>query len=352
MNKPTWTVFFVVAFMAWGTYFILSQIQHAELPIHTPKYSLGLSRNYSERIEPPESSRRLHFFDDNKKLLSVRYDGWVEEWNLEENVSAPVAQTQDMFAFLPSSPGIVIREALQGVVKIPLESPTEKDFVTEGKYVHSAADSIGQFLALSKGSNQVEVWNLHEQKSVTTWMTKKPVRNGLDISEDGRLIATAEGTYDDSTNRHHTIIEVWGVVSEEPQLLWENQDSEIIRGVWHVLFSPDNSQLAMDTQIRGKSGFQIVNSQTGTLIVDQQGHDSYWMRSLAFSQDSHFLASGDEFGNITIWTTSDGTKVWHTQTGQVIESLSFSTNSHLLAAGLRDTTISIWDISSLKSTSN
>lgn len=352
MNKPSWTVFFVVACIAWGTYLILSLLQQSAPPLPSPKYTLGAPKNYSDHIEPPEASRRLNFFNNDKQLLSFRNDGWVEEWRVEENESVSVAQTQEMFAFLPSNPAIVIRETSQDIAKIYLGSSTKKDVITEGMYIHSTADTHGNFLALSKGDNHVEVWDLRQQKRTAIWKTKNPVRNGVDISGDGRLVAAAEGTYDDSNNLHHTIIEVWDLGTDEPRLLWEKQGSEMIRGMWNVLFSPDSSQLAMDTQMKGKSGFQIIDAITGKLIVNQQGNDSYWMRSLAFSPDGQFLATGDEFGNITAWNTSDGTKVWRTQTGQVVESLSFSRNSSLLAAGLRDTTIYIWDVSSLRSASN
>lgn len=338
--------------MAWGTYFLLSLLQQSAPPPPSPKYTLGVPKNYSDGIEPPEVPRRLNFFNNDKQLLSFRNDGWVDEWRVEENESVSIAQTQEMFTFLPSNPAIVIRETSQDVTKIYLEAPTKKYLVTEGLYIHSAADNLENLLALSKGDNMVEVWDLRQPKRTAIWKTKNPVRNGIDISGDGRLVAAAEETYDDSNNLHHTIIEVWDLGTNEPRLLWGKQGSEMIRGVWNVLFSPDNSQLVMDTQMKGKSGFQIVDAITGTLIVNQQGNDSYWMRSLAFSPDGQFLASGDEFGNITAWNTSDGTKVWHIQTRQVVESLAFSRNSNLLAAGLRDTTIYIWDVSSLRSASN
>ena len=348
MNKPSWSVFLFVVFVAWLVYFILPYLPDSTTSTHAPVISLGFSQQYSDQVEPPEASRRLTFYHEDESLLSFRNDGWVDEWTLAGNVSSHVVQTQDVFAFLQSGPSVIIREKSNRLLVMDLSSKT-KHFITEGEYVYSAIDDRGKFIVLAKGDRTLEVWNLQKKERVAVWETTQPIRNGLALSSNGHLVAVAEGTYDGTVNGHQTIIEVWGLHGSEPTLLWHKKESGIAYGVWNLIFSPDGSRLAFDTQKDGKSGFLLVEAETGAVMFDQHGSESYWIRALAFSPKGKFLASGDELGNVRVWDISNGKRIWNTQVGQVVESLSFSSETHRLAAGLRDSTIPIWDISSVYS---
>ena len=84
----------------------------------------------------------------------------------------------------------------------------------------------GTLAVLSKGNNEVEVWQLAKQSPKTmkgkgsvqklkTLQTSFPVRNGLTLSDDGRFIAAAEGTYREGEG-HRTVIEIWNATDGHP----------------------------------------------------------------------------------------------------------------------------------------
>ena len=86
-----------------------------------------------------------------------------------------------------------------------------------------------------------------------TLQTSLPVRNGLTLSDDGQFIAAAEGSYRDGEG-HRTIVEIWNATDEHPiQVL----DTGEILGVWNLLFSPDATMLAVDTQKHAQSGIRV-----------------------------------------------------------------------------------------------
>ena len=199
---------------------------------------------------------------------------------------------------------------------------------------------------LSKGDNEVEIWQLAKQSPGTvksqgsaqklkTLLTDFPVRNGLTLSDNGQLIAAAEGSYRDGEG-HRTVIEIWNTIDADPiQVL---NTGEIL-GVWNVLFSPDGTLLAVDTQKHAQSGIRVWEIGTGRQRLAKSGFEAYWTRALAFSPTSDSLASGDEAGNLRIWDLSEGESViWETYpTG--IQALAFSPNGEYLAVALWDATI-------------
>ena len=172
-------------------------------------------------------------------------------------------------------------------------------------------------------------------QKLKTLLTDFPVRNGLTLSDNGQLIAAAEGSYRDGEG-HQTVIEIWNTTDEHPiQVL---NTGEIL-GVWNVLFSPDATMLAVDTQKNYQSGIRVWEIKTGRQRLAKSGFEAYWTRALAFSPTSDYVASGDEAGNLRVWDLSDGESViWETYpTG--IQSLAFSPNGEYLAVALWDATI-------------
>ena len=133
-------------------------------------------------------------------------------------------------------------------------------------------------------------------------------------------------------------LRIWDITDADPiQVL---NTGEIL-GIWNVLFSPDATMLAVDTQKNAQSGIRVWEVGTGRQRLAKSGFEAYWTRALIFSPTSNYLASGDEAGNLRVWDISESELIiWETYlTG--IQALAFSPNGEYLAVALWDATIQI-----------
>ena len=174
-------------------------------------------------------------------------------------------------------------------------------------------------------------------QKLKTLQTSLPVRNGLTLSDNGQFIAAAEGSYRDGEG-HRTAIEIWNTTDERPTRVFNTGE---ILGVWNVLFSPDATMLAVDTQKNAQSGIQVWEIETGRKLLTRSGFEAYWTRALTFSPSGKYLVSGDEASNLRVWDIAKGESViWETYpTG--VQSLAFSPNNEYLAVAFWDATIQV-----------
>ena len=297
----------------------------------------------------PDVARQMVFNKSSTKLIAKGMGGTVVEWDIQTRQKREIGsiRAKRWFAYATETNHLLVREADDNISLLSLGSG-DKTLLTNGQYESGSLSTDGTLAVLSKGGNEVEVWRLAKQGSKTieterfaeklkTLQTSLPVRNGLTLSDEGRFIAAAEGRYRDSEG-HRTIIEVWNTTDEHPiQVL---NTGEIL-GVWNLLFSPDGTMLAVDTQKNAESGIRIWEIGTGRQRLSKSGFEAYWTRALAFSPTSDYLVSGDEVGHLRVWDISKGESViWETyRTG--IQTLAFSPDSEYLAVALWDATIQI-----------
>ena len=297
----------------------------------------------------PDVARQMVFNRSSTKLIAKGMGGTVVEWDIQTRQKREIRNihTERWFAYATEANHLLIREANDNINLLALGSGDET-LLTSGQYESGSLSTDGTLAVLSKGGNEVEVWRLAKQGSQTieteriaeklkTLLTGFPVRNGLTLSDDGRFIAAAEGRYRDGEG-HRTIIEVWNTTDEHPiQVL----DTGEILGIWNLLFSPDGTMLAVDTQKNAESGIRVWEIGTGRQRLSKSGFEAYWTRALAFSPTSDYLVSGDEAGHLQVWDISKGESViWETYpTG--IQALAFSPNGDYFAVALWDATIQI-----------
>ena len=323
---------------------LLPAFSSKSLPKHSSAYQLGVPKSYSRYIDPPDRPLHLVFDGEGAALFASRGSGAIEKWDLQDHSQSHVWQTNTVFSYIESVNSIITKSELDNVEILDLETqklvPLTRDF-----YVHSAADQSGKLLALSIGGRSLEMWKLDKKRLFKRWDTHLPVRNGVAISFDGQYLAAAEGTYDSVANFHHTAIQLWSMKEKESQLLFNGEGEGEVHGVWSLVFSPDASLIAADTQVDGKSGVTVWNVPKGERVFEVRGFDSYWVRALAFSPGGKYLAMGNELGELLIWSFDLQEKVWQAQVGgQAIHSIAFSADGHMVAAGLQDSTIHVWHI--------
>ena len=317
----------------------------------TLDFAFQLGEKQAPRLDKllPDVARQMAFSSDSTKLIAKGMGGSVVEWDIQSQQKREIShiQAKRWFAYSTGANQLLVREANDNITTLSLGSG-DKTLLTKGEYESGSLSKDGTLAVLSRGDNEVEVWQLANQSPKTlssagtaqklkTLQTDSPVRNGLTLSDDGRFIAAAEGSYRDGEG-HRTIIEIWNATAEHPMKTFNTGE---ILGVWNVLFSPDATLLAVDTQKNAQSGIRVWEIGTGRQLLAKSGFDAYWTRALAFSPTSEYLASGDEAGNLRVWDISEGESViWETYpTG--IQSLAFSPSSAYFAVALWDGTIQI-----------
>ena len=317
----------------------------------TLEFAFQLGEKQQPRLDKllPDVARQMVFNTDSTKLIAKGMGGTIVEWDIQSRQKREIGNihTKRWFAYATGTHQLLVRKADDNITVLSVGSGDETR-LTHGQYESGSLSTDGTLAVLSKGDNEVEVWRLSKQnpKAVTgqevaqklkTFQTGFPVRNGLTLSDDGQFIAAAEGSYRDGEG-HRTIIEIWNTTAADPiQVL----DTGEILGIWNVLFSPDGTLVAVDTQKNAQSGIRVWEVGTGRQRLAKSAFEAYWTRALAFSPSGKYLASGDEASHLRVWDIAEGESViWETYpTG--IQALAFSPNGDYLAVALWDATIQV-----------
>ena len=317
----------------------------------TLEFAFQLGEKQQPRLDKllPDVARRMVFNRDGTKLITKGMGGTVIEWDIQTLQKREIGdiRANRWFAYAAGTDQLLVRKADDNITLLSLENNRET-LITHGQYESGSLSADGTLAVLSKGDNAVEVWRLAKQGSKTvetersaqklkTLLTDFPVRNGLTFSNDGQLIAAAEGSYRDGEG-HRTVIEIWDTTDENPIQVFNTGE---ILGIWNVLFSPDATMVAVDTQKNAHSGIRVWEVGTGRQLLTKSGFEAYWTRALAFSPSGKYLVSGDEASHLRVWDISEGESlIWETYpTG--IQALAFSPNGNYLAVALWDATIQI-----------
>lgn len=319
----------------------------------TLEFAFQLGEKQEPRLDRllPDVARQMAFNKEDAKLIVKQMDGTVVIWDVQTRQNRIVCTVSEKrwFAYAVNTDRLLVKTADESIATVHLASNAETP-LTKGTYESGSLSSDGALAVLSGGDDQIEVWGLKASDTIEvlegeqvlpqklkTLETTMPIRNGLTLSGDGRFIAAAEGSYREGEG-HRTAIEIWSTVGEHPMRIFDTGE---ILGVWNVVFSPDATLLAVDTQKNAQSGFRVWEIETGRQLLAKSGFEAYWTRALAFSPSGEYLASGDEAANLRVWDISEGESViWETYpTG--IQSLAFSPNGNYLAVALWDATIQI-----------
>ena len=331
--------------------FLLFNVLYLSVQGATLEFAFQLGEQQQPRLDEllPDVARQMAFSKHSTQLITKGMGGTVVAWDIQNRHKREIGNihAKRWFSYAASTNQLFVRKADDAITILSVDSGDETRLM-HGQYESGSLSADGTLAVLSKGDNEVEVWRIIEQNSETvntngfarklkTLQTGFPVRNGLTLSDDGQFIAAAEGSYR-AGEGHRTAIEIWNTTDADPiQVL---NTGEIL-GIWNVLFSPDATLVAVDTQKNAQSGIRVWEVGTGRQRLAKSGFEAYWTRALAFSPTSEYLASGDEAGHLRLWDISEGESVvWETYpTG--IQALAFSPNGEYLAVALWDTTIQI-----------
>ena len=318
--------------------------------------SLEFAFQLGEKQQPrydkllPDVARFIRFNIDGTRLIAKGMEGCLVVWDIQSHQKQEIGdiQAKHFFVYSSKTDQLLIQKT-NDVTLFTLHTGDET-LVTKGQYDSGSMSSNGGIVVLSSGDKVFKLLKLenYNSKQVKSFQTTLPVRNGLTLSNDGKYVAVAEGTYRDGEG-HTAIIEIWDTNdSKQPKRVVNTGD---ILGVWNLIFSQDGRMLAVDTQLNAKSGIRVWDVHTGAQLLNKSGFEAYWTRALAFapnkaSNSTEFLASGDEKGNLRLWKIPGGESVFWDTYPTGIQALSFSPDGKHLAVALWDTTIQIlrWKI--------
>ena len=231
----------------------------------------------------------------------------------------------------------------------------------------TAISADSKLLASGSSDKTARIWDLKSEKLISTgthdgsvWM--------VDFSPDGQTLASCS---EDET------IKLWNVNTVKHQKTFKSHAK-----IWTVKFSPDGKLLASGQQ---DGTVCFWDSSTGENLRCIEAH-SLWVWGLTFSPDGRYLASGSADTTIKIWDVETGEcrlnlsdpvnkvmsvvfhpngqilaggdgksiKLWHTQTGELIQTfaghtdlvldLVFDFEKNTIISSSLDSTIKIWSI--------
>lgn len=283
------------------------------------------------------------FSPDGKTLVTCSYDGIAKIWDLKMEVAALNHQ-----------------EGNNGRVD-------DISFTPNKKQLAIACDNI------------VDFWEFESNKVVTTFEGHNASVNSIDISKDGKYLATGSG----SIMRNDNKTKVWDIATGNIIFTTNEQNSWVecvafspngnllattlyngISKVWDwkndsivmsfegqlVSFSPDGSKFACSMY----ESVNVWDIQSKAIIQSFSDHDSR-VSSLTFSPNGKLLAVGTFFGVIKFWDLENGKFTSFDAHTSSINSLAFSPDASCLATGAGnaladDNTAKIWDLKSTIST--
>jgi len=229
----------------------------------------------------------------------VRNFLWYYLWGATHEESSTVGNlgASNMVSF-PSG-GQSIASVADGVVHVlNVQSGTITTISSEetAAATSTAVSPDGRLLAIGSGDGRVRVWNVATRQTVShvLYLGGAPV-SALGFSLDGRMLAGGAG--------------VFGTMTECPVKLWD------------------------------------IGS--GGELATQQRHRRS-VRSIAFSRNNRFFATGGDDGTVRIWRVEKGQPSMALPAGSQVTSIAFSPDSALLAVGGFGTDVTLWNVESGK----
>jgi len=190
----------------------------------------------------------------------------------------------------------------------------------------------GQFLASASDDQTIRFWHSHNGEAIGNPLDSKEAMSSLCFSPDGKWLAA--GSTQSCRAR------VWDIATLQP--------TSVVISIHLLLmsisFSPDGLMLVLS----GNDTIQFWDLQSGRGFSPRPftGHSAY-VRSLVFSQNGQFLASGSFDGTVKIWDTS-GSFEFAIEPRQEHRAyptgaVAVSSDGTLIVSGLIDGSICIWD---------
>lgn len=269
------------------------------------------------------------FSPDGKRLLTGSTNGILAEWD--------VASGQRLRALLdPIDSDDVVPGDFppSGDTSFPDGHPME---VIRGFSIMAVGYSPDGIMAYAVAANgHIAAWDVANGKALHSWRAHDEKAIVVEVSPDGRWLATG------SKESGSITLRVWKISKSLATPPLEAFSSELmVGGVFSLAFSPDSRLLA--TGGWGNSGYSAPmvydmasGERVNTLLFDAS-------RSICFSPDGKRLATGDEFGLVSIWDLAQRVRISEKQGHDtIVSALKFSPDGRQLVSGSCDGSLKVW----------
>jgi len=207
-----------------------------------------------------------------------------------------------LFVFTPDSKNIITDGGADPTVLV--WDPTRINPVAVLKGHTTAISSIavssdGRLAASGSKDGTIKVWNLPERKEINTWVAYSEMEvSTLAFYPDGKTLVSGHGGHPATRVRCFNIWDV-GTGKDLTSQKAGIRHLDRLRTVQCVRFSPDGKILAV--LFAGAVG--LFDPETGNYCggLKGWGHRSSPVRSIAFSPDGRFFATGSDDQTIKLW---------------------------------------------------
>lgn len=301
------------------------------------------------------------FSPDGKLLATVPYNGEVRLWDVGKREVVAVLEPTgiDVPSCISFSPDGKLLAGAVGLDIVELwsrEGQAVAELDGHGSEATEAAFSpAGKLLVSGDQAGEVYVWDVENRKCLSTFpgsrnreinqvMMRRIAVQHFAFTTDGRRLAF------ESAGRHGSV-QVWEIERSGISSRWLGSVGEPEKVVNDVCFSPNDRILAVASLNPGVVHLFDAQSlaHTGALNISA--------KSIAFSPDGRYLATGRGAGIVYIWEMTtlqliasfavhgEGPEFYAASRQRVLASIAWSPDSSLIATSDVDPlTVKLWEV--------